>query len=177
VVAMAVVLGVLQLRDGKVFYLRHSDGTAARLGAMRLAGGPAVVIEPTRLAYTPAVLETFIMRYGAAPMDTEAQLARALPESRAAADQVLADADARRPGPLRSCRAWPSGLPLPQRFVTIAVVAVRPARVSLVRFASPPGSVSFSIAPPGTRFALRRDAIKRPWRLTLPPGATARVCS
>jgi hypothetical protein len=59
-VLLAAVLGVHQLRNGKVFFLNAADATAARMGAMRLVGGPKLVIEPDGLGYTPALLAEFV---------------------------------------------------------------------------------------------------------------------
>jgi len=177
VVLAVLALGVQQLRDGKAFYLQHADGTAARTGAMRLARGPSLVVEPSRLAYTPAVLAAFVRRYGAAPLDTEAQLARALPQSRAAADQVLAQADVRPPGPARGCHRWAVGAPLPRRNLIVAISRRAPGPVRLIRFAPPADGVAVPLRAGGAAFALRRDAAARPWQLALPPGTTVRLCA
>jgi hypothetical protein len=89
------------MRDGKVFYRRSADGTAARMGAVRLAGDrlPAdfLVIEPSRLAYTRAEVDRFVARFGAGALHDRHELARALPESRDAAAQILARAGIRPP--------------------------------------------------------------------------------
>jgi hypothetical protein len=176
IVAVAVSLGVEQLRDGRTFYLLRSDGSSARMGAMVLANGPRVEIEPGGLAYTPGVLRSFITRFGASPIDTEAQLAAALPESRSEADQLLAAADVRLAGRLRGCWRLPGGGALPRPPVTVVTAVARPGSAQLVRFAPPGGGSGFTVRPSTTAFGLRRDAIRRPWRLAAPPGAEIRVC-
>lgn len=176
VVLLAVGLGVEQLRHGKSFYWQSSDGTAARMGTVELAGGPAVVIEPSRLEYTPAALASFIRRYGSAPIDDEARLATALPGSRAAADQLLAQADIRPARPLRSCRRL-TGNALPAGGLAVAIRPPTPATGQLVRFSPPGRGVSFPLEPPRTAFALRGDRVRRPWRLLVPANAVVQVCA
>lgn len=63
IVLLASVLGAQQFRYGKTFYLRFADATAARMGALLLAGAPPFIVEPSGLAYGPAVIDTFIHRY------------------------------------------------------------------------------------------------------------------
>jgi hypothetical protein len=176
-VAVAVGLGVHQLRHGKAFYLSRADGSAARMGAMLLASGPRVVIEPGGLAYTPAVLRTFVGRFGSAPIDSAPRLARALPESRAAVDQVLAAADVQPARALRSCRRLSAGAALPRRDTVILIADSRPGSAQLLRYAEPGAGAVFAVAPPRVPFALRQDSVPRPWRLLLPATATARVCA
>lgn len=176
IVAVAAGLGVQQLRDGKAFYLLRADGSAARMGAVVLAGGPRVVIEPGGLAYTPAVLRTFVRRFGSAPIDTEAQLARALPESQAAADQVLSAADVRRPGRLRACRRVPADGHVPRPPLTAVITSRQATPAQLVRFAPPGAGPGFLAQPPRTAFGLRPDRIRRPWRVLAPGAVSIRVC-
>ncbi|MDX6649844.1 MAG: hypothetical protein QOJ97_1795 [Solirubrobacteraceae bacterium] len=101
VVAGAAALGVAQMRDGKVFYRRSADGTAARMGAVRIAGDRLppdfLIIEPSRLAYTRAEVDRFVARFGAGALHDRDELAGALPESRVAAAQILARAGIRPP--------------------------------------------------------------------------------
>jgi hypothetical protein len=175
VVLVAAGLGIQQLRSGKVFYLERADGTAARMGALILGAGPPLVIEPSRLAYTPAVVASFIHRYGSAPIYSERQLATALPDSRAAADQVLAAADIRHAGTLRSCRQLTSGERLPWRNVDLAISTRKTISATLARFAA--HGVGFAVRPPGTTFALARDQARRAWRLFFSADASARLCA
>jgi hypothetical protein len=110
-VALAVVLGVAEMRDGKVFWLRNSDATAARMGALELVRDEIPrgfqYLDPSRLRYGPAVLGAFRERYGAAPFHRDAELREALPESRTAADEVLAYALVTRARAPRVCEPAP----------------------------------------------------------------------
>lgn len=183
VVAAAVVLGIQELRDGKVVYRRASDGTAARMGALRLVAGhlpPShLVVEPSRLAYTPVVVENVHRRFGDVLMHTPGRLARALPESRAAADQVLVSALVRPAGRAPAgCRPLPGGDngALPRGDWNVAVRAARPTVLELRRFANPGGGVRVPVA--SARDVVVRVAdvgVTPPWRLRA-PGATIRIC-
>jgi hypothetical protein len=177
-VLAAVGLGVQQLRDGKVDYLRSADGTAARLGALRLVDGYASpdyqVLEPSRLSYTPATVDRFVRRFGSEPIDTEAELARALPESRAAADGLLA---ALLVHPIRhragGCRPLQDGAAIPPGDWT--VLADRPATLAVWRFADPRAGASVTIPPRGA-VRVVGGGIARPWRLAARGGAALSLC-
>jgi hypothetical protein len=183
VVAGALFLGVQELRDGKVFYRRASDGTAARMGALRLVAGrlppSQLVVEPSRLAYSPTSVENVHRRFGDAPIHTPARLARALPESRAAADQVLASALV-RPAPRApaGCRLLAGGDTgaLPRGDWIVAVRAGRPTVLELRRFADAGGGVRIPVSSSHELAVRVADVtVARPWRLRA-PGASIRIC-
>jgi hypothetical protein len=177
-VLTAVGLGIQQLRDGKVDYWRSADGTAARLGALRLVDGYAppdyYVLEPSRLSYTPAVLDRFVRRFGSDPLDTEEELAHALPESRAAADGLLATLLVH---PLThgagNCRPLRDGDPLPPGDWTVTLRPPRPTTLAVWRFADPRAGASVKV-----RVAVRMvgGGIARPWRVAAVDGAAMDVC-
>jgi len=175
IVMLAAILGVQQFRYGKVFFLSSADATAARMGAMRLVGGPPSVVEPEGLAYYPALLDSFSRRFGSRPIYTEHQIASALPTSRSDVDQQLATAEVRFGGSPRSCHLAPVDGDLPRAGATVVVDSSRPRIAELVRFADLSGAVHVPVFVPRTVFRLRGDSITRPWRLVT-PGATIHIC-
>jgi hypothetical protein len=181
VVAVAVGLGANELRDGKVFYRRAADGTAARMGALRLLGDRVppgfAVVEPSRLAYTRAEVDRFVRRFGDRPVDGRAELGEALPESRAAVDGLLAAALVRpaagAAGPCAPLRRETLG----PGSAYVVVRARRPALARLRAFAEPPGAVAVPVGA-GKPVVLRVDdpALGRPWRIVA-PATSLRVCT
>jgi hypothetical protein len=174
-VLLAGILGVHQFRNGKVFFLGAADATAARMGAMRLVGGPPLVIEPQGLGYTPALLAEFTRRFGSRPIYTEKEIAAALPASRSAVDYVLASAEVRPGHSPHSCHAAPAGGDLPHTGTTVVIDSSRKHVAELVRFADVGSGVGFAVPPPRIVIRLRADHITRPWRL-LAPGSVVQVC-
>ena len=179
-VALAALLGLGELRDGKPFYRRAADGTAARMGAVRELGGrlPAGVsiVEPSRLAYTRADVERFARRHGDGAMLRGGELVHALPESRDAVDLLVAPVLVR---PLasaaRNCvRA--RGQTVPAWRPAVAVSAPAPVVVRLRALAEAPGAVTLSL-PAGETLALHTSRLRPglPWRL-FAPGASVRAC-
>jgi hypothetical protein len=175
IVVLAAVLGVHQLRNGKVYFFNAADGTAARMGAMRLVGGPPLVIEPQGLGYTPALLATFVRRFGSEPIDTESEITKALPASRTDADYVLASAEVLPGHAPRSCHPAPASGDLPHTGATVLIESSRKRVAELVRFADVGTGVAFGVPVPRLVIHIRGDSITRPWRL-LAPGSVVRVC-
>jgi hypothetical protein len=185
-VVLAVLLGVQQLRDGKVFYLRAADGTASRLGALHLAAERApdylAFREPTRLQFSLETMGWFLDRYGDGPLYTERQLLGALPESRAAADKVLADGlvspATRAPEGCGAFSATRAERALPARDVVLVARATGPVgELMLRRFAPPGAGVRFRLDRRTRRLALRvrDDRGSRPWQVSA-SGASIMRC-
>ena len=176
-VLLAAVLGIPDLQDGRNFYLTSAQASAARMGAMRVAGLPPKEVEPTRLAYTPALLGAFVSSYGSAPIDSQQQLAGAAPAARQAVDQMLIPAEVRlSQGSLAACGRLPSGQ-LPPGPLTVSISARSGGLLLLSRYADPGHGQPIQVRRGGTVLHFRPDSLLARWRLVPAAGVSGlRIC-
>jgi hypothetical protein len=201
---LVVVSNILSLGYGFDFMGTQSDYAKADLGALKIAGaraGPSLQLVAS-VAHNPYLSGVTASRYvaqtrahGDLAVYTPAQLAAALPPQQQAADNVLAAADRIRAVPAKrhsgGCRraavaTTQAAVALPRAAGAVWIrnpgattLVISLSRFAPAQFAVP---VGFVVARSTVRLEVPRDAVPKPWRLTVrntaaTGGATASVCT
>lgn len=199
-IAFSIAMNVVFLRDGAA-YLRdeYAPFKSEQLAMLELANGfnpgagptgapgtprpeladpiPFLGYGPGRDGYLAAVA-----RYGS-PADDLEDVRAATPEVRANADQALiqayAIAPAAAPAPAggRGCADSDAGTTdLPPGGAMIDVGGDAPVPLMLNRFGDAPGVESGRLEPGWSQLAIPTDVAADAWQITLPDGASARIC-
>jgi hypothetical protein len=193
VTAVAVVSGILFLRDGYRLQLQDSEITQARLAALEIARqnvppGLAVNLDVGTRIDTGAYFSA-ADAFGS-PAWSESELASSGETERESADQLLANASGLRLGPAttsdqrhRTCLNVPKSptgsqpQPLPPGAYTLTS-PTETSGVHLGRFAVNP-TVDLGSLPPGRTVTLviPSDRSSRPWRLVVVGSGVLSLCS